>query len=148
MHVQCAYTHRFIASDEKGAELVRKIALIVEEQQSLHSTSLTAYSELLNQFAVSALDLLNYTDSRDTSRHKIAGLLVFDCLLDVTDDVKPGVCVFVCVCVCMYVCMCVCLCLLDVTDDVKPGRCHMPICIMYHVSCIMYHSNRHNYIYI
>jgi len=80
---------RFIASDEKGTDLIRKIAAIVEEQQSLHSTSLTAYSELLNQFAVSALDLLNYTDSRDTSRQKIAGLLVFDCLLDVTDDVKP-----------------------------------------------------------
>lgn len=66
-----------------------KIQGLIDDQQSQNSFSLTTFSELLNQFVISSLDLLNYTDSRDTSRCKLAGLIVFDCLLDVTDDLRP-----------------------------------------------------------
>lgn len=81
--------YRFIHSDEKSSELQEKIENVIDDQQSLNSSSLSAFSELLNQFGASALDLLNYSDSRDTSRCKLAGLVVFDCLLDVNDDIRP-----------------------------------------------------------
>jgi hypothetical protein len=80
---------RFVASDEKGEELKAKVQSIIDEQQSQNSFLLSAFSELLNQFVISALDLLNFNDSRDTSRCKLAGLIVFDCLLDVNDDLRP-----------------------------------------------------------
>jgi hypothetical protein len=50
---------------------------------------MSAFSELLNQFVATSLDLLNYSGSQDTSKCKLAGLIVFDCLLDVNDDIKP-----------------------------------------------------------
>eukprot|EP01032_Pedospumella_encystans_P020541 gene20541-23331_t len=80
---------KFINSEEKAEDLSLKIASTIYEQQSQNSSSLSAFSELLNQFVATALDLLNYSASQDTSKCKLAGLIVFDCLLDINDDIRP-----------------------------------------------------------
>jgi len=43
----------------------------------------------MNKFVTSSLDLLNHNDAKDFVKCKLAGLIIFDCLLDVNDEIMP-----------------------------------------------------------
>jgi FKBP12-rapamycin complex-associated protein len=58
----------------------------VDESQNLPQI---AFSNLMNKFVVSALDLLNYHESKEIVKFKIAGLIIFDSLVDINDEIMP-----------------------------------------------------------
>jgi FKBP12-rapamycin complex-associated protein len=43
----------------------------------------------MSKLTVNGLELLNYNEGKDLIRYKIAGLIIFDCLLDVNDEYMP-----------------------------------------------------------
>lgn len=43
----------------------------------------------MTKLVTTGLDLLNYVDAKDTIRYKLAGLIIFDCLIDVSDEIVP-----------------------------------------------------------
>lgn len=43
----------------------------------------------MTKFVGNGLDLLNHNDSKEPVKYKIAGLTIFDCLLDVNDEIMP-----------------------------------------------------------
>lgn len=44
----------------------------------------------MTRLVSSALDLLNINDTKqDLIKYKIAGLIIFDCLIDVSDEIMP-----------------------------------------------------------
>jgi FKBP12-rapamycin complex-associated protein len=70
-------------SNEFGVSLKK---VIVDESQKLPQI---AFSNLMNKFVVSALDLLNYYESKEMVKFKIAGLIIFDSLVDINDEIMP-----------------------------------------------------------
>jgi hypothetical protein len=80
--------NKFLAVEDNAAETAKKIKILVEEQAQYLPTQI-AFSSLMSKFVICALDLLNFSDPRDLVKYKIAGLIVFDCLLDVNDEITP-----------------------------------------------------------
>lgn len=58
------------------------------DNHSQHLPSQAEFSQLLNKLQQSGLELINFETIKDT-RYKIAGLVVLDCLLDISDEVVP-----------------------------------------------------------
>ncbi len=77
-----------MALELDAVELTKQVKAIIE-YQSQNLPSQVAFSNLMSKLVNSGLDLLNYHDSKDLLRHKLAGLVIFDCLLDVNDDIMP-----------------------------------------------------------
>eukprot|EP00981_Chlorochromonas_danica_P006380 scaffold1365_cov163-Ochromonas_danica.AAC.70 len=79
---------RFLAGENDATELAARIRSVIEDQ-SQHLPSQIAFSNLMSKFVINGIDLLNYNDSKDPIKYKIAGLTIFDCLLDVNDEIMP-----------------------------------------------------------
>ena len=58
------------------------------QEQSVIAVSQITFSNLLNKFVSSGLDLINYSDSKEI-KFKLAGIAVFDSLLEFQDEIKP-----------------------------------------------------------
>lgn len=71
-----------------SAELTKRVKTIIE-YQSQNLPSQVAFSTLMSKLVNNSLDLLNYNEGKDLFRYKIAGLVIFDCLLDVNDEIMP-----------------------------------------------------------
>lgn len=69
--------------DEYG-EAVK--AFIVQYSQNLGQM---LFSSSMNKLVTYALDLLNHHDTKDIVKHKLAGLIIFDCLIDINDEIIP-----------------------------------------------------------
>eukprot|EP01031_Cornospumella_fuschlensis_P036354 gene36354-44100_t len=79
---------RYLNGEYGSEELAVKIRQIIEDQ-SQHLPTQIAFSNLMTKFVASGLDLLNVADSKEPIKYKIAGLTIFDCLLDVNDEIMP-----------------------------------------------------------
>ena len=75
------------SNDVTSADLAESIKTLLNTQLQ-SNTSAATFSEILTKIAYSGFDLINY-ESKD-SKCKIAGLTVFDCMLDINDDISPG----------------------------------------------------------
>lgn len=79
---------RFILGEYTIPEFNDKIRQIIEGQAQSLPTPIS-FSNAMTKLVSVALDLLNYNEGKDLLRYKVAGLVVFDCLIDVNDEIMP-----------------------------------------------------------
>jgi FKBP12-rapamycin complex-associated protein len=85
--VELKYLFRYLNGDCDSAEFGELLKAVVRDQSQ--NLSQIAFSNLMNKFVVSGLDLLNYHDSKDIVKFKLAGLIIFDRLIDINDEIMP-----------------------------------------------------------
>ncbi len=69
-------------------DLTLKTKYLIEEQ-SRTSSSPAVFSSVMSKFADSGLQLIGHTDQKDLVKIKMAGIVIFDCLFDINDELAP-----------------------------------------------------------
>lgn len=79
---------RFVQGEFSIPEYNDKVRGIIEGQAQTLPTPIS-FSSAMTKLVSVALELLNYNEGKDILRYKVAGLVVFDCLIDVNDEIMP-----------------------------------------------------------
>jgi hypothetical protein len=82
------FRFRYLTTDEDISDLSLAIKKMIQEQSQQQLTQ-AAFSSLIAKFLGVGQDLLNYNDPKDAIKYKLAGLAMFDCILEVNDDAFP-----------------------------------------------------------
>lgn len=83
-----AHAVRFLNGDDTIEDLKKNAKNCIDEQ-ALASPTAYHFSSQLTLFTANGLDLLNFVDHRDPTKHKLAGIAIFDSLLEISDEIKP-----------------------------------------------------------
>lgn len=77
-----------MSGDDDAAQLSENVKKLIDAQSQVQ-LSQQGFSNLITKFVSNGQELLNYNDVKDSTKYKIAGLTVIDCVIDVNDEMVP-----------------------------------------------------------